>query len=422
MTENLNYFDYVEELLGEEISKDNHKLIGSLSVSQLNQLREDHHLAFETFEQYKDKNKDLRQLLLAPSPHWRKQAIPGQFRPLLHGKFSSIAYDFGGDEGHPWQERNSKRLLGLKRILMYAHSVVLADPLWYINQFLGRDREEDDAYVAQTRITLINYFDFLYEIKDLVQSEVVLFYPQFEHTGVGFPKEVFRDTDFVDWYVSQNTMDDNLEYVRYLHGDILELIFYAIRYGASCFVDNSVHEHILQRVLAYGQAFEGKYLSTRQDSKSAQDRQIMGLLGNVELTSLEDLPIHDIISVRQNSPGFEQFRTHLKSGFLRIESGSMNDLEVVRQAVQGSLEEGRIACEEEIRKSSLLSSARKNGGSFVIGAAAGLAMGDPTGGLGTGAVTAALTMIQDYVLSIKSRASQNALSRHYAIWKPIETA
>jgi hypothetical protein len=274
-----NYVDYLENLLGRRIRENNATLIASLSIRQLNEIRERHHDAWRQFSQFTHRHADLPTLFHAPLPYRRKKAVLGEFRPILHGQIHDSAYRFGGDESHPWERAgNEERLAGLKRLLLYSHRVVLADPLWYVNQWLGR--EIDDEYSTRSRAGLTHLLDFVYLIKDLIRSDIILFYPQYEHTGVGFSSHLFEDQEFLDWSHTLAGEDEDTV-VSIVYPQIIELLFYCVRYGASCFIDRPELMPGLQKILDYGGALGGSHLVAKRDSVAVEDDAALLVLASM---------------------------------------------------------------------------------------------------------------------------------------------
>jgi hypothetical protein len=131
---------------------------------------------------------------------------------------------------------------------------------------------------------------------------------------------------------------------------------------------------------------------------------------------LSEVSFEDILSVRNNSNGFNRFRECLSEGISLIESDG-NDFDAsLRDAVKGTLENGSAACEQELSKSSFLSQCVKQRDGFAIGGLVAFAAGDPTAGVVTGAASSVLVGLKDYILGYRGRATNQALARHYAVW------
>jgi hypothetical protein len=412
----LNYFDYLQGLLGFAIRHDNQPVIERLPLSQLNAFRERYHEDWQAFHSFTTRETSLSRLLLAPAPYRLKRPVAGEFRPLLHGQLHRSAYAFGGDESHPWEHGDSsERVIGLKRFLLYSHRLVLADPLWYINQYFGG--ETDTQYTAKSRLALARFLDFVYTTRELIQADIVLFYPQYEHTGLGFEKNAFQDDGFMDWYKRLPPEKRHADpFAASAHHHVVELLFYFVRNGASAFIDNPKLLPAFESVLAFGRALGGTHRVVMADSIESEHRAAMQTLSSISLPTLDALSLRDIVAVRTQADGFEQFRSALREGLLRIDSAASADHGVIREAVNDSLATGRAACEREMEGSSFLSHVHENMASFGIGALAGLMAGDPTLGLATGGATAGLTVLYKYVSGLDDQTARQAVLRHYAVW------
>jgi len=241
----VNYYEHVEYLLGQRIKKDNRRLIEEMPLQNLYDLREKYHEGYKSFNEYMSRIRlidhlatDINKLKNAPSPYQRASTHEGEFAPILHGKIHDSAYLFGGDQFHPWESPgNPARVARLKQYLLYAHRVILPDPLWYLCQFFAFRDYKNDEYVTRSRIALTNYLDFLYSIRVLIQTDIVSFYPQYEHTSGGFPRDIFKDERFIEWLQTQSDNDGGTIVAKYGYPKILELLFYCVRYNASCTID-----------------------------------------------------------------------------------------------------------------------------------------------------------------------------------------
>ena len=99
---------------------------------------------------------------------------------------------------------------------------------------------------------------------------------------------------------------------------------------------------------------------------------------------------------------------------MRIESYDSNSL-ALQEAVSESLAHGKQALEKEFGQSSLLSKIKDEVGTFTVGAMAGWIVGDPSGGVATGAVSVGLNIMKDFFLKRKDRESRQALLKHYTL-------
>src|SRR5579883_2231511 len=177
--EKKSYWEFVEGIIGREIRADNEKSLRRLSNEDLAAIRERYLEGYYRFgESVKSNvklitNRDpeseaissfspaeigslLPRFASAPIPYSCPREKRGEMRPLFHGKFNRSADEFGGDSPFHWiTSPNNRRLSLLKRYLIYAHRIVLPDPLFYINEAANPLFSDP----SRTRAALPNYLD-----------------------------------------------------------------------------------------------------------------------------------------------------------------------------------------------------------------------------------------------------------------------
>jgi hypothetical protein len=231
-----NYIDYVQGLVGCELRPDNASTVEGMSRAELADMRERNLQAgMESFTArvgFTRQGRGLTEILPvwvgAPTPYERVTGVRGEFRPLLHGRIHTAADVFGGDAGYVFSEGGAEaRVAALKRYLLYAHRIVLPDPLFYVNQYFGSDLDE---LREQGRRSLVGFLDFLYPIRTLVRSGIVSFYPQYEHGAVTEPMQLFNDRDFDDWVEAGDADTDEKLLLEAGQPLVSELLFFCERF------------------------------------------------------------------------------------------------------------------------------------------------------------------------------------------------
>jgi hypothetical protein len=138
---------------------------------------------------------------------------------------------------------------------------------------------------------------------------------------------------------------------------------------------------------------------------------------NLPLPRIESLSAQDIVDVREDST-FKGFRRDLKH---TLEQMAAIPIGFNREAGQfrvfnDEMKGARDRLDRRLQHSSFLTAARKGVENFAIGFIASLPF-DPKAGvtsLATGAATAALTMLRDY-LGGRSSKAQQALMHHFLV-------
>jgi hypothetical protein len=416
-----NYIDYVQALIGCDLRSDNASTVEGMSRSELADMREQNlHAGMDAFTAqvgFSGQGRELAEILPlwegAPTPYERVTGVRGEFRPLLHGRIHTAAAVFGGNAGYVFREGGSDaRVAALKRYLLYAHRVVLPDPLFYVNQYFGADF---DDLRERSRRALIGFLDFLYAIRTLVRSEIVSFYPQYEHGGVTEPTHLFRDRDYDDWVEAGEADADEKLLLEAGQPLISELLFFCQRFEADCSFDRSDFESILAAMTSYGGVLSDRHAAVARDRVLGEERAALETLGTVSLPGLDHLPIDEIVAVRAQAEGFDCWRDALGEGLRRIE-GSVAP-EAVREAVAETLARGGREVEREAKKSGLLETARGPAQTLAIGAVGGFAVGGPLGALAGSGISAVLTTLVEYVGGRADRRTANALAAHYSVWE-----
>jgi hypothetical protein len=436
----MTYIDYVEYLLGERIDENTPTKVRQLSVSRLAEFREGYHVARQQFKSHVDASitqgntkQVLEGLITAPMPYESVEGEHYEFRPILHGRITDAAETFGGDEGHPWEsEDDSKRLDRLKRYLLYAHRIVLPDPIWYIMQYLRRPKEyskgqsTDNEFVTKSRTALGNFLNFLYTVRKLIERGVIAFYPQYEHGAAGFPQKYFEDPRFCEWYrKSKPRTSSEILACQDGHQLVTELLFYGVRNNASCVLDNPRLVPVFDALLEYGDSGLTELTASIENPAIAKKRAVLQRMADLKLPTLEKLSIDDIVSARVDSVGFNEWRRSLQDAIREIESSQQNE-SAVQHAVADALSDGRRKLEREIEKSSFWAKAKDQTAKLVLGSASvgaatqllltGTFAATAGAAVATAAGCAGLVILKEWFSERKTRLANAALMRHYAIW------
>lgn len=417
----LNYVDYVEDLIGHPLVADNAATIGRMSRRQLGDVREknlaagwtvyEEHLSSGTPGDSEGEPAGLDAMLdvwrNAPTPYERVAGVRGEFRPILHGRIHRAARVFGGDRGLAFREGDPEaRLAALKRYLLYAHRIVLPDPLFYVNQYFV---SEPDLF-EKSRSSLIGFLDFLHSIEALVKSGIVSFYPQYEH-GRGNPVESFKDNEFSRWVRAEDVGPEEEVLLRAGQAMITELLFFCGRFEADCSFDRPEFERVLAAMTAFGHDLQAEQI---RDRARKNDRAALERLGSVALPGLEHLSMKDVVAVRTKAEGFDRWRDALGEGLRQIEGEA--EPEQIEGAVRDTLARGCRQVEEEVESSGFFATARRPTQSLTIGAITGMIFGGPAGALLGASASTAMTVLVEYLGGFGERKSTRALRAHYSVW------
>jgi hypothetical protein len=336
------------------------------------------------------------------------EAKVAEYRPIFHGRLLHTGETMlGGDSAAAFNNLAlESRLHRIKSQLLYAHSIVVSDSLLYINAFF--DKHSADFLAEQGRQQLRNYLTLITALRPLIKRNVIIFYPQYEHGNLGFGShDEFDNEEFEIWLKQQESHLSVEDYMRIEVGYSLvnEMLFFASRYDATLYFPKEI----------YGQPFE--YLTRFAGKVARKDRKddslIQWALAQVELPGLASLPIKDIVSIRRNEETFEDWRSLLRDAIRKIEDPDATSPAALVSEVQAIIAEGQKTVEKTVKKSRLLSSAKKPVGAFTL---SGLSYLAATGHFDphVAAASAGLSFLWGYVTGSSKRKAKRSLKTHFA--------
>jgi len=334
-------------------------------------------------------------------------AAPGELRPLIHGRLVDLgASMLSGDAGFDFNELQlDTRLRKLKSLLLYCHSITVADGLLYVNQFFS---STEDEHFERSRRYLQNYLTVIAALRPLIENNIVIVYPQYEHTSLGFyhGSSAFRE-DVSEAWISQECGKGEEERGRLIFASraVNELLFFANRYDSAAFLTCDVWEKALESMIRFANR------ALRKDE--IRDRRIATGLMETELPELDNLTLQDIIAIRRDDATFGAWREALSAAVEKIDHYEDVDFALTLREVREILSEGRQAVKEGTRGTSFWSHAKGPVGKFGLSVASSfIAKGifDPA----TAGVTAGLTFLYHYLSGGKKRRAVKALKNHYA--------
>lgn len=291
----------------------------------------------------------------------------------------------------------------LKHHLLYAHSLVLHDPLPYHLDFFEDEEEPRGRDDAEPRKRLASYLGFLRSVRELV-TEGVLFFaddqpykmPWLEEHGYWPPylrdlpvpsagsATMFRDLEgMATTFIASDIHDGQLDlYVR----DPLSLV---------AFTD----------------------MLKSQTVRRAELNVLQGLL-RVRVPALEDLSLRDIVEIRKNEETFDRWRRALSRSLSRMQSfGLDGHSDEVRRTVHEEARGELAAVGASVK--SVSSIIKEQFRSFCVSSLAASFIGDNADvAIQRAGVSSAANAALSF-LSRGSRASANAYQRHVAVLEDV---
>jgi hypothetical protein len=349
----------------------------------------------------------------------------GEFRPLFPGG-NLGAFSKGtlaGGRGNDFDTLELEtRLTRLKGVLLYAHSIAISDGLLYANEFFAPRWNDEDFQISKRRLK--NYLTFLAAIRGLIENNIVILYPQYEHGGLGFRRHrAFFDQQFHDWICDEAEVavpathkDGRMGNYRITYPDRLygastvvkELLFFAGRYGA-CPVLPPTSDNLCQAALKYLIQY-GKRLASKQE---VENMAMADKIARIDIPELKNLPLKDLISIRRNDEVFEEWRTLLATAISDIDNIETADPKEVSVHVRELLRMGQEKVQTVTEKSGFFQTLAGPSVTFslgVIGAEILKGAVDPA----TLGMSAGLTFIYQYLAGSKKREAHKALRKHFA--------
>jgi hypothetical protein len=424
-----NFLSFVERLAGLAVDSSIRERVMQLPAKDLVEIRLQYLELFTAFRNWIGQTEREGTFpgvyLDAPRPYVTPSEHAGEFRPFIHGRLNNVAERFGGDSGLVWTSIDSPEvaLSGLKQHLLYAHRLVLPDPLFYILQSADR---VDDTNFEQSRQGLANFLQFLSSIRDLIEANIVFFYPQYEHGYL--PEQLFVDESFHDWFLGSVT-EGNAPHTdplatHALQEIVVELTYYCTRYHASCAIADDERS---------AKWLEGLFRYSRR-----KDRELGQALGNPVITKQQaayqrliqlslkvpsGLSIDDLVQARHSSAGFAEWRSALSQCLELIDSDSTSEKDLQKAITELTVPTVE-KLDAEVARSSLLAKAFNESRDFMLGStSAGLAItmlaGGPVSALAipTGVIiSSAMKVLAAWMGARDEARSLSALRKHYVLW------
>lgn len=386
----------------------------------------------------------------------------GELRPFIHHQiFSprSTPFDYGSFESNSaiFQEDV------VKKHLLYCHSLCISDPGEFVLRLAPSTGDTGKE-------TLANYFTFLLHIKPLLESRIitlvddwplgVALLKMFQGKSAGersryWPQDPNNPVPFWWpphlWKPHYYDMDDPAEEDPTVL--VTQKQFWnslsQIKFSNLTHEQGSQHRARLESSLnaleinmIADRLFEGQidpYFPTAGDRevftnyvhkfgspRIAPDGQLKFLtdLIRIHLPSVSELPIHEIVKIRQLGDHFEQWRNALERGIERIRDlppdlidPHQEKLRLMREELGDTVRK----INNELSQSTFRQSIREGATTFAIGGVtAGTISNDPTTAVASGAMTMVLNLIVKFFkhgTKYEDRESKQSFVRHYSLFE-----
>lgn len=383
----------------------------------------------------------------------------GELRPFIHHYFfspRSNPFDYGSFKSNSviFQEDV------VKKHLLYCHSLCISDPgevvlrLAPSNGDIGKE-------------TLANYFTFLLQIKPLLEARIITLVDDWP-LGVALLK-MFQGKPATErsrnwpqdpnnplpfwwpphlWKGICNGIDDPaeadptvLETRKQFWNSLSQIKFSNLTQDSQHRARLRSSLNALEISMIADRLLEGQidpYFPTAGDRevftnyiqkfgspRIVQDGQLKCLtdLIRIHLPSISELPIDEIVKIRQIGDHFEQWRNALERGIERIRDlppDLINPHQEKLRLMREELDETVRRINNELSQSTLRQSVKDGTTTFAIGVTAGSISNDPTTAVASGAVTMVLNLIWKFFkhgTKHEDRESKQSFVRHYSLFE-----
>jgi len=288
-----------------------------------------------------------------------------------------------------------RRMTTLKKYLLYAHEVIVPDPLVSILQYFHRDSTQEQA--AASRRALSAYFAMLSQLRPLVQSDIVGFYPEWEV----MPMREQRLLSALPASAETEPSD---------YPGLLLHVAMTIRYRGLLSLPDPESESSLLKIAFAPSHSRPEHATTG----GADDRAKVTLqrLASANLPDLSSLPLSDIVTIRRDSEAFDSWRTTLAAAVAELHNG---DDDGVRRA-EAVLQEGTTRLRASRTTHELESVARSRGVSFALGIVRSLFSSSPLTKAPLAALQGVGAILYEYAKRRPQRSAHDASEAHYAVW------
>lgn len=371
-------------------------------------------------------------------------------RPFVHHSY----YQLGSAQlDHPDFRTNSVSALTneVKKYLLYCHGVCLSDPAETVLGLADRDRG-----------ALRRYLEFILELKELIESEIVVLLDDWPLGAALYNKRIGEPVDTprhsfetykhgitFTWPPSLWAPLDQVaraardEPFRTLPGEtFFGNLHEKIEWGSLNARDSERELELclnaVDMFLLADEAFKARIdlffpskreLNIFNEYIGFMKRVVVPDVGalstvasiiSLDLPGLSKLSVSDIVAVRKSSDSFDRLRTSLGRAAFAISgsSGTAPDGHLLKQ----ELDEVRRAVEKEVSNSGSLISAKGAMRSFTIGSVAALALATyapPAAAIAKGGLVAGFDLLLGFLsgaVKRDSRMANEALLRHFCIF------
>lgn len=420
-----NYFDFVEKTIERKLTPDNQYTVAAMTPADISRMRGTYddmvceHLGFLKNVMKRPPIGNLPTLtehlafLNAPKPFKHNDPQPGEWRPicLREMHFRSGVLD-GNLENLDLNYDLDARVNSLKKYLLYSHGIMLPDDLYLIACPWGPDQEKmRQAGYFDWKAALTNYLNFIYEIREPIQKGIINFYPGYENHGLVQQWSSYVDLEFLKWLKANRAAQKS--YIE--HWTVLKLLFLCSRYHQDCTFEESSHEEVLQDLLVFGNDLVQNSRTRRGDDIQNKNRLASTAVATISVPSVGDLTWKDVAAVRMNSEGFEAWRNGLREGLLRCD---FEDEKHLKASIQDSLMAGRRKLEEDLRKSSLLGTAKEQSSTAMVGGILGATIATSAEeAMAKGILAPAAGILLKFVAgALPKRSKAKSLLKHYFLF------
>ncbi|WP_437929801.1 hypothetical protein WMF37_11285 [Sorangium sp. So ce291] len=294
----------------------------------------------------------------------------------------------------------------IKHHLLYAHSVVLHDPLPYHLDFFEDEGAHHSDVNARKR--LANYLAFLMNLRPLIEANVLLFADDHPYKLPWLERN--RHWPPYKHLVASKFAGRTAASLRDLEGMLTTLVASELHEGQ---LDIYVED------VASLQHFAGAItLAPDQLRPHPQEIHVLDRLLKTDVPSISDLSLGDVVSIRKSEEAFDRWRRAMGRAISRIESfGGENLFDDARRVIHEEARGELAAAGADVRKVATI--AKDQVKAFTITSLAALAVSewhDPTSAIARAGMAGLLSAFWQFMRRGMSGAA-TSYTRHVALFE-----